>query len=342
MKALFVQRAGDPPVLCVRDVPTPKPGPSEVLVEVTACGMCRHDVAVMSGILRRGVRQDVILGHEISGLVAEVGLDVTRLSVGDPVVTMLNRYCGSCVRCTTGRVYRCLNGAGLGHALNGGFSEFVKLPEHCVVPVPREIDLASAALLACPIGVAIRAVTDVAQVGTGDTVLVTGASGGLGVHAVQLAAHAGARVIAVSGSEEKAERLESQFACEPVLAGELDFSEIALALTEDEGVDVVIDTVGSSTFLSALRSLAQYGRMVLLGEVAGKRVEFNLAELVFRDASIKASSGAGKSDVENAIELVLADSMRPVVSDQFSLEEAGEAYARMQARETFGRVILTP
>ncbi len=342
MKALFVERPGAPPALGVRDVPTPRPGAGEILVRVAACGMCRHDVAVMSGLLRRGVRHDVVLGHEISGRVAEIGPDVKQIAAGDAVVAMLNRFCGNCARCSSGREYRCFEGEGIGHALDGGFAEYVKLPERCVVPVPPEIDLVDAALLACPVGVVVRAVEHVARLAAGDTVLVTGASGGLGVHAVQVAMHAGARVIAVSGSPEKAERLESEFGCETVLAGELDFSEIALALTEDQGVDAVIDTVGSPTFLSALRSLAQFGRMVLLGEVAGSRASFNLAELVFRDASLRASSGAGRPDVEAAIELAVSGSVRPVVSERFSLEQAGEAYERIQARETFGRVVLTP
>ena len=341
MKALFVERPGDPPALSVRDIPTPRPGAGEVLVEVAACGMCRHDMAVMSGLLRRGVRHDVILGHEISGRIAELGPGATQAAVGDSVVAMLNRFCGECARCASGREYRCFEGAGVGHALNGGFAEFVTLPENCIVKVPPGVDIVEAALLACPIGVVHRAVNQVAQIAAGETVLVTGASGGLGVHAIQAAAYAGARVIAVTGSSEKAEQLEARFGCESVLTGEVDFSEIVVALTEDQGVDVVIDTVGSPTFLSALRSLAQFGRMVLLGEVAGSRASFNLAELVFRDASLRASSGAGRSDVETAIELVAVGNLRPVVSERYSLEQAAEAYAKMRARETFGRVVLT-
>ena len=295
----------------------------------------------MSGLLRRGVRHDVILGHEISGRVAEIGPGVSEVAVGVPVVAMLNRSCGHCARCASGREYRCFEGEGIGHALDGGFAEYVKLPERCVVPLPSGLDLVDSALLACPIGVVVRAVNHVAQVAAGETVLITGASGGLGAHAVQVAMNAGARVIAVSGSPEKAAQLESQFACESVLAGELDFSEIAMALTEDQGVDVVIDTVGSSTFLSALHSVAQFGRVVLLGEITGSRASFNLAELVFRDASLLASSGAGRADVEAAIELVSSGSIGPV-SERFSLEQAGEAYERVQARETFGRLLLMP
>ena len=162
-----------------------------------------------------------------------------------------------------------------------------------------------AALLGCPIGVALRAVRDVARVQPGETALITGAGGGLGVHAAQIAAALGARTLAVTGSPEKIDLLENAAPCEVVLSDpELDFSEIALALTEDVGVDVAIDTVGSATFRSALRSLAQYGRMTLLGEIAGERVSLNLAEILFRDATITSSTGANPSDIRDAAAMV--------------------------------------
>ena len=342
MKALILEGAGDKPRLAVKEVPTPTADRGKVIVEVAACGLCHHDVAVMGGTLRRGVREGVILGHEISGRVTETGPDVQGVSIGDRVVATLTQFCGQCDRCAAGQEYRCRNGAGIGHGINGGFAEYVLLPESSVVLVPESIELRDAVVLACPLGVAFGAVHKVAEVREGETVMVTGASGGLGVHAVQLAKRAGARVLAITGSPEKAERLEAEFGCEPILADELDFAEIALALTEDQGVDVVIDTVGSATFRSALRSMGQFGRMVLLGEVAGGRVELNLAEIIFRDATVKASSGANRNDIASAIELVENGGIRPFVTGQFALEEAAEAYQMMRARETFGRVVLTP
>ena len=343
MRALVLERPGEEPVLGVRDLPVPSPGPGEAVLEVAACGMCYHDVAVIRGTLRRGVKPNVVLGHEISGRIAEVGEGVSDLKSGDRVVATLTTYCGRCANCLSGRQYRCDSGQGVGHALDGGFAQYVRLPQNCFVRLPDGIDLVEAAVLGCPMGVALRAVRDVARVRAGQTVLVTGAGGGLGVHAAQIAAALGARTLAVTGSLDKLEPLESAAPCEVILAdGELDFAEIVLALTEDAGVDAAIDTVGSAVFRSVLNSLAQFGRMTLLGEIAGERVSINLAEILFRDATISSSTGAGPGDIEDAAKMVAEGRVSPVVSARYPLEDWKLAYDAMRERRTFGRVVLTP
>ena len=342
MRALVLESPGDQPSLAVRQVPLPELGPHDVVVRVAACGMCYHDVAVIQGILRRGVKPDIVLGHEISGQVAEAGHAVTSARVGDRVTSTLTTFCGQCERCTSGREYRCSQGQGIGHALDGGFAEFVRLPESSLVTVPTGIDLVDAAVLACPMGVALQALRDVAKVQPGETVLVTGAGGGLGVHAVQIASALGARVLAVTTSADKVEPLERLAAGEVILADELDFSEIALALTEDRGVEVVVNTVGSAVIRSALHSMSQFGRMVLLGEITGDRASINLAEVLFRDTAILASTGAGTRHISEVAEMVHSGLVKPVISRRFGLEQASEAYELMRAKGTFGRVVLIP
>ena len=152
---------------------------------------------------------------------AEIGPKVTAVQPGDRVVYLL--------------------------AGNGGMAQFVSVPETALVKIPSSIEWTDACLLACPIGVAIKGL-EKAQVQAGETVVVTGAGGGLGVHLVQLAQRRGARVLAVTSSEEKAESLVALGAEEVITTGELDFSEVVLALTEDRGAEVALDTVGSASF----------------------------------------------------------------------------------------------
>ena len=342
MRALYVKQAGDPPVLEIRDVPIPEAGPRQVLVHVTACGFCHHDRSVMAGLLRRGVAPDVILGHEISGVVETAGSDVTGLKTGDRVVSILTEACGRCDRCDNGREHRCREGQGIGHGRDGGFAEYVALSEHSLVKLPEGLDPVGAALLACPMGVALQAVRETAQVAPGETVVVTGAGGGLGVHAVQAAAALGARVLAVSSSPEKENALRELGAAEVLEINGLDFAELVMAMTGDEGADVVIDTVGSALFPSTLRSLAQYGRLVLLGEVLGQHISLNPAEIIFRDARLIGASGVSRATVEQAVLMALEGRLRTVVDLEMPLEQATDAYRLVSERRPTGRIVLLP
>ena len=112
MKALFIKQPGNPPELEIRDVPIPKTSYRQALIQVTSCGFCHHDRSVMAGVLRRGVAADIILGHEISGVVTEIGGGVTSLKPGDRVVSILTEACGECDRCADGLEHRCRHGQG--------------------------------------------------------------------------------------------------------------------------------------------------------------------------------------------------------------------------------------
>ena len=341
MRALVLEQPGRPPVLAVKHLPTPVPGPHEVLVEVAACGFCHHDLLVMAGILRRGVKPGVVLGHEIAGVVVDAGTAVTGFRRGDHVVSLLTDACGECDRCRSGREHRCLHGTGIGHGKDGGFAEYVAMSEFSLVGIPPELDLVKASLLACPMGVALRAAESVARTGPGDITVVTGAGGGLGVHALQIASALGSRVLAVTTSPDKLGRFAPLGAEEILHSDELDFSELVLALTEDRGADVVLDTVGSALFESSWRSLAQFGRLVLLGEVAGRPVELNLAEVIFRDAQVLGSSGVSRREVARIAEMVSLGSVTPILADTLPLEEAGVAFDLLVRKQVLGRLALT-
>ena len=357
MKALVLSQPGHPLRLDVKDLPVPVPGPNEALVQVAACGFCHHDLLVMSGTLRRGVKEDVVLGHEIAGTVVEIGDEVTSLAAGDRVVSLLTNACGSCPRCRRGREHRCLVGEGIGHGRDGGFAEFVRISEFSLIPVSDSLSFNQAALLACPLGVVVQGMTEVAQLAPGETMVVTGAGGGLGVHAVQVGVALGARVLAVTSSPEKAAVLEGLGADAVLEAGlplrvpgsgsggddgpVLDFSELVRGLTDEQGADVLIDTVGSPLFQSSLRSLGAYGRWVLLGEVAGEPVHLNPAELIFRDVRIMGSSGTSRAAVRQAAGLVTQGLVRPVVQEVLPLEQAADAFEMMSERKILGRVVLT-
>ena len=344
MSALALVAAGDPPTLAMveRDVPTP--GPGEVLLRVDACGFCHHDYLVMTGTLRRGVTPGIVLGHEIAGTVVTLGAGATEFQCGDRVVSLLTAACGRCSRCLAGREHRCLDGAGIGHGRNGGFADYVALPETALVAVPNEVAPERAALLACPAGVALSGI-DNAEVSDGETVVVTGAGGGLGSHAVQMAAARGAQVIAVTTCPDKTSSLEQLGASVVVEVGDgPDLAEIVHALTEDAGADVVIDTVGPPLWPDVLRCLGQYGRLALLGDVTGEPASVRLAEVIFRDLRLTGVSGVSRRTLELCVAMAAAGEFEPVVAGVLPLNasSAEEAVRTVREREPLGRLVLTP
>ncbi len=342
----MLEEPGTPPRLSVVDLPVPRPGPGEALVRVAACGFCHHDLLVMNGTLRRGVRPGTVLGHEISGVVEDLGEGVNLVSPGDRVVSLLTSACGHCDRCLSGREHRCRSGEGIGHGRHGGFAEYVALSQHSLVLLPETLDLTRASLLACPAGVALQGLTAVG-VSAGETVVVVGAGGGLGVHSLQLAKAMGARTIAVTSTSGKATVLYRHGADEviesPPAGSGLDFWEVIIALTQDEGADVIVDTVGTPTIRSSIRSLGQYGRLVLLGEVGGDGdLRGLIPEIVFRDARLVGSSGVSRATVEQLVALAAEGTVSPALQQVLMLEEAEQAAKMLAERAVLGRLALAP
>ena len=342
MKALVLEEPGDPPRLAVQEVPVPELGPRDVLVRVAACGFCHHDYLVMRGVLRRGVKHRVVLGHEIAGEVESCGHSVTRVVPGDRVVSLLTNSCGGCSMCSQGREHRCLQGHGIGHSVDGGFAEYVAVSEHSLVKLPTDADLGLACLYGCPMGVALHALRDVGGLQFGETAVVTGAGGGLGVHAVQVARACGARVIAVTTSAEKEDRLAALGAHQVLHVPDMDFGELVQGLTEDRGADVLLNALGAIAFRPSWEALGQYGRMLMVGDVTGEKVAFRPAELLFKDLRISGVSGVSRCQVEDVARMAADGLVRPVVSQVLALEEATDAYRLIAARRTLGRLVMTP
>jgi D-arabinose 1-dehydrogenase-like Zn-dependent alcohol dehydrogenase len=340
MKALVLETPGEQPKAEVREAPTPQPGPRQALVKVAACGVCYHDLLVMRGVLRRGVKQQVVLGHEIAGEVVETGATVSTVFPGDKVVSILTDACGACWRCARGQEHRCVHGVGIGHSRDGGFAEYVAVNESSLVKLPPDADLVQSAVLACPLGVAYHALVDAAGLSAGETAVITGTGGGVGTHALQVARSVGARVLAVTSSPEKEERLRALGADEVLVTPEVQFGELVQAMTEDRGADVVLNVLGAMAFEECMKALGQFGRMAVMGDVRGGTVTLNPAELLFRDARIIGVSGASRKQLATVAAMAQSGRIRPVVGKVLALENWREALQLMGSKQSFGRVVF--
>ncbi|WP_406631798.1 alcohol dehydrogenase catalytic domain-containing protein [Amycolatopsis sp. WGS_07] len=323
MRAVVLSAPGE---LAVAEVDCPEPGSGEVLVKVAACGVCGHDQADRAGLLTLPL--PAVLGHEIAGTVVAGG---TQFAAGDRVAAKQFGTCGRCEPCVIGDELRCPRRA----FLYGGFAEYAVLPESALLPVPAGVPLAEAAVVACAVGTGLQALRRVARVKPGETVLVTGAGGGLGWHAVQVAAALGARVLALTGSPDKAAQLGN--AAQVVLAGDTAGQDI-LDATDGRGVDVVLDNTGrQSVFRQAFRALAHAGRYVLTGQVSGEPIRVHPAFVFEKEAVITGSGSTLMRTFADAMALVAQRRVRPVVTP-YPLEAATRAFAD----RVTGRAVLVP
>ena len=345
MRAIVQRATGGVDVLAMEDVVKPRPRARDVIVRIKACGVCFHDVVVRNGTMKAGVAMPLIPGHEIAGVVDEVGPQVTRAKPGDRVATT-QRYhvCGVCRFCRGGLEPLCPERRFLGdHGMVGGYAEFVALEEDQVVGIPDGVSDEQAAIAACSIGTALNGVRDVGRVTIGDRVLVTGAGGGVGVHAIQLARLAGAYVIAQTTSPDKAAMLESLGAHVALVTtrGE-DFSQRVKALTGGDGVDVLIDNVGTVLFDAMRRSLGVNGRWILIGQLTGDFVPFNPAQLFLRNQSMLSVHSTTRKQLEDVLALIARGEVKPVVSDIRPLSEIREVHQRVERGGVPGRLVVRP
>jgi acryloyl-coenzyme A reductase len=343
MKAVVTEGPGDSAVMTVRDVPGPALGPRDVLVRNFASGVCYHDHLIRVGIMKRGIRFPLILGHEGAGVVEAVGSAVRTLGRGDRVAcTQWTENCGLCRFCRTNREPLCAQRKLVGHDRDGTYAELFTIQEDSLLPLPSEITFEEGAILSCAIGTCLAAIRDVGGTHAGDVVLVTGAGGGLGIHAVQVGKLCGATVIAQTTSPDKAALIRDAGADEVVVAPDGKFADDVKRLARGEGADVVCDTVGAPVFLEALRATARGARYVLVGELTGEPVMFNTARLFLKGVSLLSTTSTSRTQLADVIDLVRARRLRPIVTGRFRLDEAPRVHRMMVEKKLAGRVLLIP
>lgn len=339
MRAAVIREFGAPERLRSEDVAMPTPAPDQMLVRVEACGVCGHDLLNRAGHFPH-TKLPCVMGHEIAGTVVECGPLVKRFQPGDRIAVIQRIACGLCHPCRTGRENICVSGPGFyGEGLSGGYGDYVVAAERNAVAVPATMPAEVAAVLSCAIGTGFHALRR-AGLGLGDTVLVTGASGGVGLHTIKLARLMGLRAIAVSSTEDKRRRLIDAGASEVIVAPDYRFHEAVKSLTRGEGVDAVIEITGTRTFGSSMRAVRSGGRVVIVGNVEPGNVPLNPAMSILREVDLIGSAHATLTDLRRVVELVAAGAIEPELAACLPRDEAAQAHRLMEQRTTAGRVVL--
>ncbi|RYZ41168.1 MAG: zinc-binding dehydrogenase [Myxococcaceae bacterium] len=342
MEAVVLRQFGNAENLRLETVPVPRPGKGEVLLRVHACGVCYHDVINRRGNLPR-THVPAILGHEAAGEVVEVGPDTPGWKVGDRAATLQRMSCGECALCLAGRNSLCkTDNRFFGEELQGGYAQFMVAPVRGLGRVPTSLPWAVAATVCCTLGTAVHTLRTRARVRAGETVLITGASGGVGLAAVQLAKADGARVIAITSGEAKVAALKEAGADEVIVSRGLDFGSEARKRTSGNGVDVAVEIVGSATFDQTLKSMAPGGRVVVVGNLESGVVNLNPGLVIVKELEILGAYATTREELDESLRLTAAGLVRPFVSEEVALADAGRAHFRLENREVAGRLVLVP
>ncbi len=341
MRAMLMTARGGPEVLQMADVPTPQPGPGEVLVRVRAVALNHLDVWVRRGAASPKLPLPHTLGSDVAGEIAALGAGVTDLEEGQAVVLNPGVSCGHCEACLSGRDNLCRHYQILGEHRAGGCAEFVVVPRANVLPKPESLSFEQAAALPLASLTAFQMVFDRAQVRPWHTVLVMAAGSGVGVYALQLCKLAGARVIAAAGSAEKLALARDLGADDVINYREEEYGPAVKRLTDGVGVDVALDHTGAENWQTTLRALRWGGTLVTCGATSGNEAVTPLAQVFYRQLSVLGSTMGSKADLFKVLRFVQEGRLRPVVDEVLPLERAAEAHARLERREVSGKLVLS-
>lgn len=340
MKAVLFHKHGGPEVLEYGDFPTPLPKPGEALVKLHAAALNRMDVFVRNGWPGLKLELPHINGADGAGEIVELGAGASGFKVGDRVVINANLGCGECNFCKSGRDNLCVKWHLLGETVRGTYAEYISLPVRQLYKLPDDYDYHLAVSAALVYQTAWHSMVKRGGVKAGETVAIVGAGGGVNSASIQVAKYLGAQVVVIGSNESKLKQAESIGA--DILidrSKEEDWSKAVFTATEKQGVDVVVDNVGT-TFPLSFRALKKGGRLLTVGNSGGPRFEIDNRYIFAKHLSIIGSTMSTLDDFAEAMDLVVAGKLKPVIDRTYPLEDAAAAQERLWRGENFGKITL--
>ena len=345
MKAVQFSEHGRRDVLEYDDFDDPEIGRDEVLVDVKAAALNHLDIFTRMGLgalERLDLELPHIPGSDAAGVVEAVGDDVARFQPGDRVAVAAGLSCGHCEFCRDGEPTMCVDYQILGEHVRGVHSEQAAVPAENLVPVPEDVDWEIAAAAPLVFQTAWRMLVTRAELRPGESILVLGASGGVGHAAVQIADYIGAEVYATASTDEKLNYAAEVGADHTINYDEADFADAIADATDGRGVDVVVDHIGKATWQDSLHSLAKGGRVVTCGATTGRDPETDINSIFWNQLEIYGSTMGSPGEVDDVLELVWEGAFEPRIRETLPMSEIERAHEIIEEREGFGKVVVVP
>ena len=342
MKAVRIHRHGGPEVLVYEEVPDPPFRANEILLRVHGCALNHLDLWVRNGIPGMQFTMPRILGCDIAGEVVAVGDLCERVKPGWRVLLSPGLSCRQCPQCLAGNDNFCRRYTMFGYGVNGGDAELVAAPEYSAIQIPDSMRFEDAASIPLVFLTAWHMLMGRARLQPGEDVLVLAASSGVGSAAIQMAKLIGCQVIATAGGDAKMARARELGADHTIDHYRQDISAEVRKLTGKRGVDVVVEHVGTATWQKSLESLAAGGRLVTCGATTGYDANIDLRFLFNRQYSLLGSFMGSMGELHQVLKLVFRGQLKPVVDRVYPLSEIRAAHERLENKEQFGKVVVTP
>jgi NADPH:quinone reductase-like Zn-dependent oxidoreductase len=342
MKAAAIRSHGGPEVVELLDLPDPVARAGEAVVTVRAAALNHLDLWVRKGWPGLKLAFPHVLGSDVSGVVESLGPGVIGWKEGDEVVVNPSLGCTRCERCLAGQENLCRQFVILGEHVSGGQAERLAVPARNLFQKPKNLSFEEAAAVPLTFMTAWHAVVVRAALRPGETILVHAAGSGVGVAAVQIARLLGARVIATAGSAAKLERAKALGANEVINYVTQDFLAEVKRFTGRQGVDVVFEHVGKTTWEKSLLAACIGGRIVTVGATTGYDPPTDLRHVFFRQLSILGSTMGTAADLLQVLAFVSKGKLRPVVAQVLPLLDVVKAQRLLSDRALFGKVVLVP
>ncbi|WP_251344122.1 alcohol dehydrogenase catalytic domain-containing protein [Haloplanus halophilus] len=333
--AAFTELTG-PDGVSVVNQPTPEPGRGEAVVDVEACSINHHDLWILNGESSMVDPTDLpfVSGLDVAGTVSDVGEGVTGVEPGDRVVLCPNETCGTCRFCREGPENLCADYS----LYHGGLAESARVEASRLLRLPDGVDATTAAALPTAYLTAYHMLRR-AEVEPGDLLFVPGATGGVGVAAVQLATLQGVRTVGTSSSASKLETL-ADLGADHTIKG-TDPETLRSAVADVGRPDAVLNHLGGAYTGLGLDVMRRGGRMVVCGRTAGATSEIDVPDLFLGHKRVIGSTMGTQADLERLVDLVASGDLSPRIDRTFPLEETGAAFATMQERDTLGKLVVT-
>jgi len=327
--------------MLIEEVAKPSPASGEVLIKVAACGMCHTDLEYLKESPPPKA-PPIILGHEASGVVAEAGSEVKNVTPGQKVLVAFSIPCRSCQYCRHGQENLCPDTVIVGADRDGAFAEHLVVPAIAVYPLPESLPLEESCIISDAVATSYHAINDIADVRPDDTVAIYGASGGLGLVCVRLAAAIGANVIAIGRKRWKLEKAKEFGAREIISVDEVEKLDKRIKQITAGGADISVDVTGVPTMIeAAVKGTRPGGRVVVVG-FSFHKIQLDINRLVWLQLTIKGCRTYNPADLPKVLKLVESGvvDLNKMVSHRFRLEEINEAYQMLDKGEIIRGIVI--